>query len=59
MPLYIAIHSFDDGVAADDVAKAHMGRGTHGTGLLPFCGCQESLTWRGSWTCNGAHRDRA
>ena len=24
MPLYIDIHSFDDGVAADDVAKAHM-----------------------------------
>ena len=24
MPLYMDIHSFDDGVAADDVAKAHM-----------------------------------
>jgi Protein of unknown function (DUF4242) len=23
MPLYIDIHSFDDGVAADDVAQAH------------------------------------
>ena len=23
MPLYMDIHSFDDGVAADDVAKAH------------------------------------
>jgi len=24
MPLYMDIHSFDDGVAADDVAKTHM-----------------------------------
>ena len=24
MPLYIDIHLFGDGVAADDVAKAHM-----------------------------------
>lgn len=24
MALYMDIHSFDDGVAADDVAKAHM-----------------------------------
>jgi len=24
MPLYMDIHSFDDGVTADDVAKAHM-----------------------------------
>ena len=24
MPLYLDIHSFDDGVSADDVAKAHL-----------------------------------
>jgi hypothetical protein len=24
MPLYLDIHSFDDGVTANDVAKAHM-----------------------------------
>ncbi len=40
MPLYMDIHSFDDDVAADDVAKAHMAdlrtQGKHGVRYVRY-----------------------